>query len=145
MVETPAAALLAGALAEQAAFFSIGSNDLTQYALARDRTNPAVAAGLDGLDPAVLRLIDETVRGASPRGRVTGVCGGLAAMPEAIPLLLGLGITELSVPTAAIAETKAVVRALDLASCRAVAAEALTAPDADAVRALVQPILEKAA
>jgi phosphoenolpyruvate-protein phosphotransferase len=145
MVETPAAALLAGALAEQAAFFSIGSNDLTQYALARDRTNPAVAAGLDGLDPAVLRLIDETVRGAGPRGRTTGVCGGLAAMPEAIPVLLGLGVTELSVPTAAIAETKALVRALDLASCRAVAAEALTAPDADTVRALVRPILEKAA
>lgn len=145
MVETPAAALLAKSLAEDAAFFSIGTNDLSQYALARDRTNPAVAGGLDALDPAVLRLIGETVAGGSAPGRPTGVCGGLAAVPEAIPILLGLGVTELSVPPAAIAETKAIVRTLDLACCRALAAEAVAAPDADAVRALVGPVLENAA
>ncbi|MBS0479213.1 MAG: phosphoenolpyruvate--protein phosphotransferase, partial [Proteobacteria bacterium] len=138
MVETPAAALTADALAVGADFFSIGSNDLTQYALARDRTNPAVAAGLDGLHPAVLRLIDETVRGGRVHGRWTGVCGGLAADPDAVPLLIGLGVTELSVPGAAVAETKAVVRTLGLAKCKAIAARALVAPDAAAVRALVQ-------
>lgn len=143
MVETPAAALTAAALAADADFFSIGSNDLSQYALARDRTNPAVAAGLDGLHPAVLRLIDETVRGGATRGRWTGVCGGLAADPEAVPLLIGMGVTELSVPGAAVAETKALVRTLDLARCRAVAAQALAAPDAAAVRALVSSLSEQ--
>jgi phosphocarrier protein FPr/phosphocarrier protein len=143
MVETPAAALTAAALAVDADFFSIGSNDLSQYALARDRTNPAVAAGLDGLHPAVLRLIDETVRGGAAHGRWTGVCGGLAADPEAVPLLIGLGVTELSVPGAAVAEAKALVRMLDLAQCRAIAAQALTAPDADAVRALVSSLSEQ--
>ncbi|MEA3080448.1 MAG: multiphosphoryl transfer protein [Sphingomonadales bacterium] len=142
MVETPAAALIAATLAKEAAFFSIGTNDLSQYALARDRTNPAVAAGLDALDPAVLRLIDETVRGANAHERVTGVCGGLAATPEAVPVLLGLGVTELSVPAAAIAETKAIVRSLDLAKCRALAAEALAAPDAESVHALASALLE---
>lgn len=145
MVETPAAALLAKSLAEEAAFFSIGTNDLSQYALARDRTNPAVAGALDAFDPAVLRLIGETVAGANAHGRPTGVCGGLAALPETIPILLGLGVTELSVPPAAIAETKAIVRTLDLACCRSLAAESLAAPDADAVRALVGSLLENAA
>ena len=143
MVETPAAALTAAALAVEADFFSIGSNDLSQYALARDRTNPAVAAGLDGLHPAVLRLIDETVRGGAAHGRWTGVCGGLAADPQAVPLLIGMGVTELSVPGAAVAETKALVRTLDLSRCRAVAAQALTAPDAAAVRALVSSLSEQ--
>jgi len=143
MVETPAAALISATLAKEAAFFSIGTNDLSQYALARDRTNPAVAAGLDALDPAVLRLIDETVRGAKLHGRVTGVCGGLAAMPEAVPILLGLGVTELSVPAASIAEIKAIVRSLDLSECRQVAAQALGAPDAGAIRALTAPMLEQ--
>lgn len=143
MVETPAAALTAAALAAEADFFSIGSNDLSQYALARDRTNPAVAAGLDGLHPAVLRLIDETVRGGAAHGRWTGVCGGLAADPQAVPLLIGLGISELSVPAASVAETKALVRTLDLARCRTIAAQALAAPDADAVRALVSSLSEQ--
>jgi phosphoenolpyruvate-protein phosphotransferase len=145
MVETPAAALSAASLAADAAFFSIGSNDLAQYTLARDRTNPAVAAGLDSLHPAILRLIAETARGGAAHGRWTGMCGGLAADPAAIPILLGLGITELSVPGVAVAETKALVRTLNLAACRALALEALAAPDAPTVRALVHPLLEQAA
>jgi phosphocarrier protein FPr/phosphocarrier protein len=145
MVETPAAALTAATLAADAAFFSIGTNDLSQYALARDRTNAAVAAGLDGLHPAVLRLIAETVKGGHVHGRWTGVCGGLAAEPAAVPLLIGLGVTELSVPGAAVAETKALVRTLDLNTCRALAAQALVAPDASSVRTLVALLLEQAA
>ena len=86
-----------------------------------------------------------TVRGAAAHGRWTGVCGGLAAVAEAVPILIGLGVSELSVPGAAVAETKALVRTLDLARCRTLAAEALAAPDAAAVRALVAPILEEAA
>ena len=143
MVETPAAALLAATLAQEATFLSIGTNDLSQYALARDRTNSRVAAGLDGLDPAVLRLIDQTVRGGKTQGRVTGVCGGLAATAEAIPILVGLGITELSVPPAVVAETKAIVRGLDLTACRSLATQALAAPDAAAVRALVTAFVEQ--
>ena len=71
------------------------------------------------------------------------MCGGLAADPEAVPLLIGMGVTDLSVPGAAVAETKALVRALDLSKCRAVAAQALTAPDGDAVRALVHSLSEQ--
>jgi phosphocarrier protein FPr/phosphocarrier protein len=74
---------------------------------------------------------------------VTGVCGGLAALPEAIPILLGLGVTELSVPAAAIAETKAIIRSLDLVACRNLAAEALAAPDGASVRTLGRRILEQ--
>jgi phosphocarrier protein FPr/phosphocarrier protein len=145
MIETPAAALIAETLAVDATFFSIGSNDLSQYALARDRTNPAVATGLDGLHPAVLRLIDATVRGGTAHGRWTGVCGGLAAVPAAVPILIGLGVIELSVPAAAVAEVKALVRTLDRGRCQALATQALAAPDAAAVRALVAPIMEQAA
>ena len=102
-----------------------------------------MAAGLDGLHPAVLRLIDETVRGGAAHGRWTGVCGGLAADPQAVPLLIGMGVSELSVPAASVAETKALVRTLDLARCRTIAAQALAAPDAGAVRALVSSLSEQ--
>lgn len=142
MIETPAAALIAGALATEAAFFSIGSNDLGQYALARDRTNPAVAGELDGLEPSVLMLIAQAATGGAARGIVTGVCGSLAALPEAVPVLIGLGVRELSVPCASIAETKAIVRRLDIQACRKAASEAIAAPDAATVRALVAPLLE---
>lgn len=145
MIETPAAALLAPALAGEADFFSIGSNDLAQYTLARDRTNPHVAAGLDGLHPAILHLIEATATGAARHGRWTGLCGGLGADPDAVPLLLGLGVSELSVSAASVAETKALVRRLDLARCRALAERALELPDAAAVRAMVRELVEEVA
>ena len=138
MVETPAAALIADALAEHAAFFSIGSNDLSQYALAMDRGNAGTAVGLDALHPAVLRLIRATVEGGKARERWTGVCGGLAADSLAVPILVGLGITELSVPPAAVPEVKQVVRQLDMASAAELAAKACDAHDALAARALVR-------
>lgn len=145
MIETPAAALHAGALAAEADFFSIGSNDLAQYTLARDRTNPHVAAGLDALHPAILHLIEATVTGAARHGRWTGLCGGLGADPDAVPLLVGLGVSELSVSAASVAETKALVRTLDLARCRALAERALELPDAAAVRAMVRELVEEVA
>lgn len=137
MVETAAAALLADVFAEQADFFSIGTNDLTQYTLAMDRSNPRLAPQIDGLHPAVLRLIDRTVSGAHARKRWVGVCGNLAADPQAVPILIGLGVDELSVAVPALPAVKAQIRTLDLERCRTLAHQALAAPDATDVRALV--------
>ncbi|HEY0991262.1 MAG TPA: putative PEP-binding protein, partial [Kofleriaceae bacterium] len=137
MIEVPAAALLADALAREADFFSIGTNDLAQYALAMDRGNPDVASGLDGLHPGVLRLVSSTVAGARAHGRPVSVCGGAAADPVAVAILLGLGIRTLSVAPAAVPAIKAVVRTLSLADCEGVAARALALDGSDAVRALV--------
>ncbi|MDP1027641.1 phosphoenolpyruvate--protein phosphotransferase [Sphingomonas sp. KR1UV-12] len=135
MVETPAAAMTADLLASRAAFLSIGTNDLTQYALAMDRGNPAVAGGIDGLHPAVLRLIAQTCAGAARHARPVGVCGGLAADVLAVPILLGLGVTELSVPPSRLAAIRAVVRRLDLRTARDHARAMLDQPSAAAVRA----------
>lgn len=145
MVETPAAAMLAEQLAREADFFSIGSNDLSQYALAMDRGNAAVAAQLDALHPAVLRLIAETVAGGKRHDRWTGVCGGMAADPLAVPILIGLGITELSVPPAMVAETKEWVRRTTIPTARDLAEAALAADSAQAVRALARRFMEDAA
>lgn len=145
MVETPAAAMLADRLAADADFFSIGSNDLSQYALAMDRGNPAVAPQLDALHPAVLRLIAATVQGGAKHDRWTGVCGGMAADPLAVPILIGLGVTELSVPPAMVAEIKEHVRRMSLSAARELARAALTLDDATAVRAMAKAFVEDAA
>ncbi len=137
MVETPAAALLADQFARDADFFSIGTNDLTQYTLAMDRTHPRLAPALDGLHPAVLRLIDQTVRGAQPRKRRVGVCGSLGGDPQAVPILVGLGVDELSVSVPAVPAIKAQIRRLRMSACREIAAQALAAGSASEVRALV--------
>ena len=137
MVETPAAALLAERFAEDADFLSIGTNDLTQYTLAMDRTNPRLASQVDGLHPAVLRLIESTVRGARKHKRWVGVCGALASDPVAAPVLIGLGVDELSVSLPAIPAIKALIRSLSLDACRATADAALQLAEAKEVRALV--------
>src|SRR6185437_6056417 len=105
-------------IAAEADFLSIGTNDLAQYTLAMDRTDPLLAADVDGLHPAVLRLVRQTVEGARIHGRPVGVCGGLASDPSAAPILLGLGVTELSAAPAAVPELKAVIRTLTLGACR---------------------------
>ncbi|MFV0622633.1 phosphoenolpyruvate--protein phosphotransferase [Sphingomonas sp. ac-8] len=138
MIETPAAAVTADLLAAEADFLSVGTNDLTQYALAMDRGNPAVAAGIDGLHPAVLRMIAETCRGAARHDRWTGVCGGLASDPLAVPILLGLGVTELSATAALVPEIKALVASLSMDACRAHAAAALQCGSAAEVRTLAR-------
>jgi phosphocarrier protein FPr/phosphocarrier protein len=138
MVETPAAAMTADLLAAEADFLSIGTNDLTQYALAMDRGNPAVAAGVDGLHPAVLRLIAETCRGAARHQTPVGVCGGLASDSLAVPLLIGLGVTELSAAPARVTAIKALVTTLDAEACRAHAAAAINCASAAEVRALAR-------
>lgn len=137
MVETASAALLADRFAEEADFFSIGTNDLTQYTLAMDRTNPRLAPQLDALHPAVLRLIDRTVAGAHAHKRWVGVCGALAGDPEAVPVLVGLGVDELSVSVPIVPAVKARVRTLSLEECRITAKQALDAEDGAEVRALV--------
>jgi len=136
MVEVPAAALKAAAFAPHVDFLSIGTNDLTQYALATERGNDAVAGLADPLDPGVLALVAATCRGAGPDVLVA-VCGEAAADEAAATVLLGLGVRELSVAAPAVAATKHTVREIDVCAAAELAARALTAPDADAVRALL--------
>jgi multiphosphoryl transfer protein len=138
MIEVPAAALCARSLAREADFFSIGTNDLTQYTLAIDRGHPGLASMADGLHPAVLALIAQTVEGAHAHGRWVGVCGGLAGEAAALPLLVGLGVDELSVAAPLVATVKAAVRALDAQACRVLAERALLEESAQAVRTLVE-------
>jgi len=135
MIEVPSAALLADQLAQHADFLSIGTNDLTQYTLAIDRCQPELAAMADGLHPAVLRLIAMTAAGAEKHGKWLGVCGALAGDPLAVPLLVGLGVTELSVDPVSVPGIKARVRNLDYQLCRRRAQEILTLESAQAVRA----------
>jgi multiphosphoryl transfer protein len=135
MIEVPSAALLADQLAQHADFLSIGTNDLTQYTLAMDRCQPDLAAQADGLHPAVLRLIAATVEGAAKYGKWVGVCGALAGDPVAMPLLVGLGVTELSVDPVSVPGIKARVRTLDYQLCRQRARDALALDSAQAVRA----------
>ncbi|ODT99377.1 MAG: phosphoenolpyruvate--protein phosphotransferase [Pseudonocardia sp. SCN 72-86] len=135
MVEVPAAALRAAAFAPHVDFLSIGTNDLTQYALAAERGNDAVAALADPLDPAVLALVAATCRGAGDDVLVA-VCGEAAADPAAAALLVGLGVRELSVAAPAVAGVKQSVREIDVDVAAALAEQALRAPDAETVRAL---------
>ncbi|HDR9200298.1 TPA: phosphoenolpyruvate--protein phosphotransferase [Burkholderia vietnamiensis] len=135
MIEVPSAALLADQLARHADFLSIGTNDLTQYTLAMDRCQADLAAQSDGLHPAVLRLIDIAVRGAAKHGKWVGVCGALGGDPVAVPILVGLGVTELSVDPVAVPGIKARVRRLDYQLCRQRAQDLLALDSAQAVRA----------
>ncbi|HWJ05410.1 MAG TPA: phosphoenolpyruvate--protein phosphotransferase [Steroidobacteraceae bacterium] len=139
MIETPAAAVLADTLASQADFLSLGTNDLTQYTLAMDRTHPRLAARLDGLHPAVLRLIASVCEAARRHGREVAVCGNLALDEAAIPILLGLGVHELSVAYAYVPAVKARLATLEIDRCRALAQRALQAATAEDVRRLAEP------
>jgi phosphocarrier protein FPr len=136
MIEVPSAALTAGALAPVVDFFSIGTNDLTQYTLAIDRMHSKLAVRLDGLHPAVLCLIDRVVQAAAKYGKWVGVCGELASDMQAIPLLVGLGVHELSVTVPAVAGVKAKVRSLSLRQAHELAEKALQCATADQVRKL---------
>ncbi|KAA0678969.1 phosphoenolpyruvate--protein phosphotransferase [Roseomonas genomospecies 6] len=136
MVEVPAAAIQADVLARHVDFFSIGTNDLTQYALAIDRQHPELAAEADSLHPAVLRLIRMTVEGAERHGRWVGVCGGIAGDPFGAALLTGLGVRELSMTPRDIPAVKDRLRGSDLSALRNAAQRALDCETADAVRAL---------
>lgn len=136
MVEVPAAATMADRLAEHVDFFSVGTNDLTQYVLAIDRQHPELAAEADSLHPAVLRLIAQTVAGARAHGRWVGVCGGMAGDPLGAAILTGLGVSELSMSPRDIPAAKASIRAADLSALQALAQAALGCDSAAEVRAL---------
>ncbi|KRA66115.1 PTS galactitol transporter subunit IIC [Caulobacter sp. Root655] len=136
MIETPAAAVTADLLAAEADFLSVGTNDLTQYVLAMDRGNPELAARIDALHPAVLRMIAQTCAGAAKHHRWVGVCGGLASDLVAVPVLVGLGVTELSATAATVPEVKALVRTLNVEACQALARQALDQTSPEAVRQL---------
>jgi phosphoenolpyruvate-protein phosphotransferase len=137
MVEVPSVAVMAPQFAAEVDFFSVGTNDLTQYTLAMDRGHPRLAPQVDGLNPAVLGLIAQAVKAAHVASRWVGVCGGMASDPHAVPILVGLGVDELSVSVPAIPAVKAQVRSLSLARCQELAARALAQDSAAAVRALV--------
>jgi phosphocarrier protein FPr len=140
MVEVPSAALLAPVLAAEVDFFSVGTNDLTQYTLAIDRGHPVLSGQADGLHPGVLKLIDMTVKAAHAHGKWVGVCGELAADPHAVPILVGLEVDELSVSARSVPLVKARVRELDMTRVRALAQQALDMAGPAEVRALVEAL-----
>jgi len=142
MIEVPSAALLAPVLAKEVDFFSVGTNDLTQYTLAIDRGHPTLSAQADGLHPAVLQLIDITVRAAHAHGKWVGVCGALASETLAVPVLLGLGVDELSVSVPLVPSIKARVRQLDYAECQALTQRVLGLECAGQVRAALQSMVQ---
>ena len=138
MVEIPTAALLAELLAAEVDFFSIGTNDLAQYTMAADRTNARVAHLATGFQPTVLRLVRDVIAAAHDQNKWVGLCGELAGEPLAIPILLGLGIDELSMNPPAIPQAKQVIRSLTMDEAREVAQAALRLSSPEAVQALVR-------
>jgi phosphoenolpyruvate-protein phosphotransferase/dihydroxyacetone kinase phosphotransfer subunit len=136
MVEVPSAAIAASTFAPHVDFFSIGTNDLAQYTLAAERGNEQVAGLSDALHPAVLRLVRMTVEAAEPLGRTVGICGELAADPAAVPILVGLGVRELSASPPAVPRIKRAVRDVEVETARGLSEQALAADSAAAVRAL---------
>jgi len=140
MVEVPSSAVMADILAREVDFFSIGTNDLTQYTLAMDRGNPALAKEADGLHPAVLRMIDQTVRAAHGEGKWVGVCGNLAADPAAAAILIGLDVDELSVGIPNIPGLKAQIRDMAYEDAKDLARRALMCDATAEVRALAAEV-----
>jgi len=141
MIEVPSAALLADRLAKEVDFFSIGTNDLTQYTLAVDRTNSKVAYLANPLNPAVLMLIKHTIDSAHAEGKWVGLCGELAGEPLAAPILLGLGLDEFSMSPARVPVIKQVMRKLKKDACQSLAAEVLTFMNAREVEEASQMFL----
>jgi phosphoenolpyruvate-protein phosphotransferase/dihydroxyacetone kinase phosphotransfer subunit len=125
MIEVPAAVTIADQLATQVDFFSIGTNDLSQYVMAADRTNPRVATLADSFAPAVLRMIHQTTQAAKTAGIQVSVCGEFAALPLAVPILLGLGVDELSVNPTAISTVKQAISQLNFTEAQLIAREVL--------------------
>ena len=137
MIEVPAAALMIDRLAEHVDFFSIGTNDLSQYLMAADRTNAAVAPLVNGLQPALLRLVGTIIADAHAAGKRVGLCGELAGDPAAIPILLGLGLDDFSMSPPAVPLAKQILRTLTLPLAEEIARAALGLGGPDEVLALV--------
>ncbi|HEY9833990.1 MAG TPA: putative PEP-binding protein, partial [Stenomitos sp.] len=137
MVEVPAAVAMAEKLAAEVDFFSIGTNDLSQYVMASDRTNPKVATLADAFEPAVLRMIQQTIQAARQAGIWVGVCGELSSLPLATPILVGLGVDELSMNPPSIGAVKAAVGRLSIEEAQAIARDVLQLDSSEAVREYV--------
>ena len=137
MIETPASALIAEQLATEAAFFSIGTNDLTQYTLAVDRGNTKISDLYDGLHPAVLRLMKMTCDAAHKAGIDVGICGEMGGQIEATPLLVGMGFNEISISGKMLPAVKYAISKLQYDECRTLLNNAIAAEDAEAVRKLL--------
>lgn len=137
MVEVPSTALMADVFAPEVDFFSVGTNDLTQYTLATDRGHSELAGDVDGLNPAVLQLISLTCIAAKKHDKWVGVCGGIASDVSAVPILIGLGVSELSLSMPSIPLIKATVRKLDSKECFEVSQDCLKAKDAKEIREII--------
>ena len=143
MVEVPSAAIMADRLAKEIDFFSIGTNDLTQYTIAVDRTNSQVAHLASGFNPAVLFLIQRTISCAHEAGKWCGMCGEFAGEPLAVPILLGMGLDEFSMSPARVPTIKQLIRKLSKAECRQLTEQALAASDALEVKGLANKFLSE--
>jgi phosphocarrier protein FPr len=143
MIEVPSAAAMAPELARLADFFSIGTNDLTQYVLAADRGNPSLARMQDALHPAVLRTVAAVVAGAETAGIPVAACGELAGDPAGALVLAGLGIRELSADPAALDGVRAALAGASDAELGELAGQALAASDAETVRTLSAQLLDR--
>jgi multiphosphoryl transfer protein len=143
MVEVPGAALTSSVLAAEVDFFSIGTNDLTQYTLAAERGSAALAEFADALHPAVLRLIEHVVESAHARGKWVGICGELAGDPAAAPILVGLGVDELSLNPGGIPRIKAILRSLQMTQAQELAKQALKSESVARVRHLAQAFMDE--
>ncbi|MEA4909729.1 MAG: phosphoenolpyruvate--protein phosphotransferase [Chloroflexi bacterium] len=138
MVEIPSAAVNADQLSKEVDFFSIGTNDLSQYTMAADRTNSLVADLSNAFHPAVLRLIRQTIQSAHARGKWVGMCGELAGEPLAIPVLIGLGLDEFSVNPPMVPFVKQIIRGLNAEEMKSIAQEALELESPEEIKALVK-------
>ncbi len=137
MIEIPAAAVIADVLAKEADFFSIGTNDLTQYTLAVDRTNEKVGYLYNNFDPAVLRLISTVIKAGHEKGRTVGMCGELAGNPAATLLLLGLGLDEFSMSPTVVLRIKKIINMIDMDMARACANAVLAMESALQIEAYI--------
>lgn len=143
MVEVPAAALMVEHFAPHVDFYSIGTNDLTQYTLAVDRMNARVAGLASPFDPAVLKLIERTIRVAHENQRWVGMCGEFAGEPLAVPFLIGVGLDEFSMAPASVPGIKSLLRKLSRSNCLAIAQDVLKLPTADSVRTYLEDVLKR--
>jgi phosphotransferase system enzyme I (PtsI) len=143
MVEVPAAALMAEEFAREVDFFSIGTNDLIQYTLAADRGNPAVSQYYNAADPAILRLIRMVVTAARTRNVPVTVCGQMSSDPKMVPLLIGLGVRQVSVTPQTVPQVKMVVRAVSIERAEQMASHALELETARDVESYLRAELQK--
>ncbi|MCF0106289.1 MAG: phosphoenolpyruvate--protein phosphotransferase [Holdemanella sp.] len=138
MVEIPAAAMLADKFAQYADFFSIGTNDLIQYSMAADRMSQKVSYLYQPWNPSILRLIAKTIEGAHSNGKWAGMCGAMAGEPNAVPILLGLGLDEFSMSATQILAARKIVKSLSYEECKKLAADCLDKDTMDEVLACVK-------